>query len=40
MEALQAVLADAQFQEGGVDTGYLARFIETQTGASWRNSNG
>ena len=26
----QAVLADAQFMRGGVDTGYLARFIETQ----------
>ncbi len=26
----QAVLEDAQFQQGGVDTGFLARFIEAQ----------
>ncbi|MEO8308715.1 MAG: acetyl-CoA carboxylase biotin carboxylase subunit [Pseudomonadota bacterium] len=36
----QAVLADAQFQQGGVDTGYLARFIETQAGAAWRAESG
>jgi acetyl-CoA carboxylase biotin carboxylase subunit len=35
----QAVLADAQFQRGGVDTGYLARFIETQQDAKWRTGN-
>jgi acetyl-CoA carboxylase, biotin carboxylase subunit len=36
----QAVLEDAQFQEGGVDTGFLARFIEAQPQAPWRKANG
>jgi acetyl-CoA carboxylase, biotin carboxylase subunit len=36
----QAVLGDALFQKGGVDTGFLARFIDTQAGAQWSSSNG
>jgi acetyl-CoA carboxylase biotin carboxylase subunit len=38
LEFQQAVLADPRFQEGGVDTGYLARFIETQKDAQWRGN--
>jgi acetyl/propionyl-CoA carboxylase alpha subunit len=40
LEFQQAVLADPRFQEGGVDTGYLARFIETQKDAQWRMGSG
>lgn len=36
----QAVLEDAEFQRGGVDTGYLARFIERQAGVPWRTASG
>jgi acetyl-CoA carboxylase biotin carboxylase subunit len=36
----QALLQDAQFQGGGVDTGFLARFIEAQAGAPWRRVDG
>ena len=36
----QAVLDDAQFTHGGVDTGFLARFIESQAGAKWRIGSG
>jgi acetyl-CoA carboxylase biotin carboxylase subunit len=36
----QAVLQDTQFQVGGVDTGFLARFIEAQPQAPWRKANG
>ena len=36
----RAVLEDAQFQNGGVDTGFLPRFIESQAGATWRAGRG
>ena len=36
----QAVLEDADFQKGGVDTGFLARFIEAQPLAPWRKADG
>jgi acetyl-CoA carboxylase biotin carboxylase subunit len=36
----QAVLEDPRFQQGGVDTAFLARFIEAQTQAPWRRANG